>query len=179
MADTVNKVGTHRPSSRPAGYLRFYEPHLHLAAPFGSDWFGRKAEAFARVFGTPTFLLVQSVIVAAWIALNALGAALRWDPYPFILLNLTFSLQAAYAAPLILLAQTRQADRDKALAMADAEHRDAVARDNLQRQEQAAEHAEQLRLLLESNTQLTAQSAVLGEHLEELMREIHARVCAS
>ena len=62
--------------------------------------------------------------------------------------------------------------------MADAEHRDAVARDNLERQEQAAEHAEQLRLLLESNTQLTAQSAVFGEHLEELMREIHARVCA-
>ena len=56
-----------------------------------------------------------------------LAATLRWDPYPFILLNLAFSLQAAYAAPLILLAQARQADRDKALSDADANHREALA----------------------------------------------------
>ena len=177
MEDNANEVGTQGPSSRPAGHLRFHEPHLHLAAPFGSDSFGRKAEVFARAFGTPTFLLAQTAIVVVWVALNAVGVVFRWDPYPFILLNLAFSLQAAYAAPLILLAQTRQADREKALAIADAEHREAVARESLERQEQAAVHAEQLRSLLESNTQLTAQSALLGEHLEELMREIHARVC--
>lgn len=82
---------------------------------FGADTFGRRAERFARFFGTPKFLIGQTVLVASWIAINAAAAFLRWDPYPFILLNLMFSLQAAYAAPLILLAQTRQADRDKAL----------------------------------------------------------------
>ena len=104
-------------------YRRFLKPHEHLARPFGADRFGRRAESFARFFGTPRFLVGQTVIVAAWIAVNVV-AIFRWDPYPFILLNLMFSLQAAYAAPLILLAQTRQADRDKAQAEADAQHRE-------------------------------------------------------
>jgi uncharacterized membrane protein len=164
MGDTISAGTTQRPfSSRRERYLRFHDPHLHLAAPFGSDRFGRKAEAFARLFGTPAFLITQTAIVAVWIAVNALLVAYRWDPYPFILLNLAFSTQAAYAAPLILLAQTRQADRDKALAIADAEHRDAVAREH--------------RRLLESNTQLTEQTKMLIEHLEELLGELHDRVC--
>ena len=79
---------------------------------FGDDWFALKAEAFARFFGTPMFLIAQTVIVAVWILVNIVGWWI-FDIYPFILLNLAFSLQAAYAAPLILLAQTRQADRDK------------------------------------------------------------------
>ncbi|MEO6989631.1 MAG: DUF1003 domain-containing protein [Aquihabitans sp.] len=82
----------------------FYDP----------DAFGRFSEAIARTLGTGRFLVIQTVVVAAWIAVNALAAQLRWDPYPFILLNLAFSTQAAYAAPLILLAQNRQADRDRA-----------------------------------------------------------------
>src|SRR5215203_1558165 len=102
-------------------HLRFHLPHAHLGPVFGSDWFALKAEAFARFFGTPVFLLTQTAIVAVWIAINAAGLV-RFDRYPFILLNLAFSLQAAYAAPLILLAQTRQADRDKAHADADAQH---------------------------------------------------------
>ena len=163
-------------SERP--HLRYLEPHLHLAAPFGSDWFGRKAESFARVFGTPTFLIAQTAIVAGWIALNALGIVFRWDPYPFILLNLVFSTQAAYAAPLILLAQTREADRDKALALADAKHRDAIARRSLERQEGAAAHGEQLRRLLEANTRLTEESRRIAANLESLTREIHQAVCA-
>ncbi|MDA3921568.1 MAG: DUF1003 domain-containing protein [Salinisphaera sp.] len=97
-----------------------------MAAVFGSDWFGQKAEAFARYFGTPHFLITQTLIVALWILANGVGFA-RFDLYPFILLNLAFSLQAAYAAPLILLAQTRQADRDKANAEADARHREELA----------------------------------------------------
>ena len=101
-------------------YFRFHSPHVHLANVFGSDWFALKAEGFARFFGTPTFLISQTVIVGTWIALNAMGV-FHFDVYPFILLNLAFSLQAAYAAPLILLAQTRQADRDKAHADADAQ----------------------------------------------------------
>src|SRR6201991_85982 len=93
-------------------HFRFHLPHRHLSSVFGNDWFALKAEAFARFFGTPIFLVVQSVIVLLWILLNVLGVT-HFDIYPFILLNLAFSLQAAYAAPLILLAQTRQADRDK------------------------------------------------------------------
>jgi uncharacterized membrane protein len=77
------------------------------------DAFARYAERIARFLGTGRYLAVQSVIVIVWIALNAFAWSLRWDKYPFILLNLAFSTQAAYAAPLILLAQNRQADRDK------------------------------------------------------------------
>src|SRR5216683_7053463 len=106
-------------------HFRFHEPHVHLASVFGDTWFGEKAEAFARFFGTPTFLVGQTLVVAIWIAVNVIGWT-RFDVYPFILLNLAFSLQAAYAAPLILLAQTRQADRDVAHAIADAEHREAL-----------------------------------------------------
>lgn len=98
--------------------------HTHDASPFGSDHFGAIAERLARFFGTPRYILGQSLIVVLWIAANCLAVGLRWDPYPFILLNLAFSTQAAYAAPLILLAQTRQADRDKAAAEADARHRE-------------------------------------------------------
>jgi uncharacterized membrane protein len=79
------------------------------------------AERFARFFGTPKYLLVQTVIVLVWIAMNAVAWSLRWDKYPFILLNLVFSTQAAYAAPLILLAQNRQADRDKSEMERDRE----------------------------------------------------------
>src|SRR5437763_6478053 len=86
-----------------------------------AEAFGPAAEKFARFFGTPKYLLWQTVIVVAWLALNAVGWSLQWDKYPFILLNLMFSTQAAYAAPLILLAQNRQADRDKAEMERDRE----------------------------------------------------------
>lgn len=86
-----------------------------------AEAFGPAAEKFARFFGTPKYLLWQTVIVLAWIAMNAVVWSLRWDPYPFILLNLVFSTQAAYAAPLILLAQNRQADREKAEMERDRE----------------------------------------------------------
>src|SRR6476659_10609809 len=77
------------------------------------DAFARISERIARFLGTGRFLAIQTVIVIFWIALNTLAVAWRWDPYPFILLNLAFSTQAAYAAPLILLAQNRQDDRDR------------------------------------------------------------------
>jgi uncharacterized membrane protein len=133
--------------------LRHHAASAHLFHAFGADAFGRTAERLARVFGTPQYLVAQSIAVALWIALNSAAVALRWDPYPFILLNLAFSTQAAYAAPLILLAQTRQADRDKAHAAADARHREEIA----------ARHEQ----LLEVNTGLTQQ-------VERLTEEIHA-----
>ena len=77
--------------------------------------FGRFSESTARFMGTGKFLLWQTVLVIVWVTLNLLGGLDRglWDKYPFILLNLLFSTQAAYAAPLILLAQNRQDDRDR------------------------------------------------------------------
>jgi uncharacterized membrane protein len=83
------------------------------------DAVGNFAEGIARFLGTGRFLAVQTIIVIVWIALNIFAVRLRWDPYPFILLNLAFSTQAAYAAPLILLAQNRQADRDRVQAEED------------------------------------------------------------
>ncbi len=80
---------------------------------YDPDAFGRLAERLARFLGTGRYLVAQTLLVIVWISLNLVAVSLRWDPYPFILLNLAFSTQAAYAAPLILLAQNRQADRDK------------------------------------------------------------------
>ncbi|MEV1287140.1 DUF1003 domain-containing protein [Micromonospora sp. NPDC049679] len=78
------------------------------------ETFGHFAEAFARFMGTPQFIAYMTIFVIVWIAVNLAGVfGLHWDPYPFILLNLFFSTQASYAAPLILLAQNRQADRDR------------------------------------------------------------------
>lgn len=77
------------------------------------DGFARLSERIARFLGTGRFLAIQTVVVVAWIVLNVVAMGYAWDPYPFILLNLAFSTQAAYAAPLILLAQNRQDDRDR------------------------------------------------------------------
>jgi len=153
--------------TKPPTYVREIAAHLH--GPFGTDNFGRRAEAFARFFGTPRFLIGQTVLVVVWISINVAAFSLRWDPYPFILLNLMFSLQAAYAAPLILLAQTRQADRDKALAEADVIHREALAAAAVQRQEVAGHKTAHLQELLEVNTRLT-------QRIEQLTAEIHGRV---
>jgi len=88
---------------------------------YDSDAFARWAEGVARFLGTGRYLAAQSIFVILWITLNAAAWAGRWDKYPFILLNLCFSTQAAYAAPLILLAQNRQADRDKDVVERDRE----------------------------------------------------------
>nr|WP_240189094.1 DUF1003 domain-containing protein [Nakamurella flavida] len=84
-----------------------------FAVEIDPETFGRLSENLARFLGTGTFLFWQTLLVITWIVLNLVAVNLRWDPYPFILLNLAFSTQAAYAAPLILLAQNRQDDRDR------------------------------------------------------------------
>ena len=99
----------------PRGSARSLSGYLRL----DPDAVGRFAEGIARFLGTGRFLAVQTIIVILWITLNVVAVRLRWDPYPFILLNLAFSTQAAYAAPLILLAQNRQADRDRVQAEED------------------------------------------------------------
>jgi len=92
-----------------------------MGARYDADAFGRVSEAIARFLGTGRFLVGQTAIVVCWIILNATAVVHHWDPYPFILLNLAFSTQAAYAAPLILLAQNRQDDRDRATVERDRE----------------------------------------------------------
>ena len=136
-----------------AGHRRHHAEHEHLSSPFGEDWFGKIAEGIARFFGTPVYLVSQTVIVALWIADNA-AIILDFDPFPFILLNLAFSLQAAYAAPLILLASTRQADRDKMWSDADARHREELAQ----------------------NTELTRTVAELSSRVNQLTEDIHKHV---
>ena len=89
------------------GAPRYWSPTVDPEA------FARFSERIARLIGTGRFLFWQTVVVIVWISVNLFAATLRWDPYPFILLNLAFSTQAAYAAPLILLAQNRQDDRDR------------------------------------------------------------------
>ena len=124
-------------------------------SPFGRDRFGRAAEAAARFFGTPQYIVAQTLAVVAWIALNSVALVREWDPYPFILLNLVFSTQAAYAAPLILLAQTRQAEREALQAETLEQHRQQVLEESLRRENAIEELAGELRALLETNTQLT------------------------
>jgi uncharacterized membrane protein len=140
---------------------------------FGGDWFGLKAEAFARFFGTPTFLIAQTVIVVVWIWANAAGWT-QFDIYPFILLNLAFSLQAAYAAPLILLAETRQADRDKVNSIADAQHREDLHRINEERQQQMQKQTALLVDMLAQNTSLTESVATLLRQNTELTETVKA-----
>jgi len=140
---------------------------------FGQDPFGRAAENTARFFGTPQYIIGQTVIVALWVTLNAVALISHWDPYPFILLNLGFSLQAAYAAPLILLAQTRQADRDKLQSDALEEHRSREEKLGQQRVEAIKSETDRLAELLESNTSLTQQDKELTEQVAKLTREIH------
>jgi uncharacterized membrane protein len=119
---------------------------------FGQDAFGRGAERAARFFGTPQYIVGQTIVVVAWIALNSVALMRHWDAYPFILLNLAFSTQAAYAAPLILLAETRQAARDKTAAELMEKHR-----------EEAEQAAERRVAALRAET----------EKFEGLLREIH------
>ncbi len=141
-------------------------PHRHVSA-FGDDAFGRGSERVARFFGTPRYIAGQTFAVVVWITLNAVGVVYHWDPYPFILLNLAFSTQAAYAAPLILLAQTRQADRDKI----HGEEQDAR---HTRLEEMTDQTARQIVDLLQSNTSLTQQDKDLTDEVARLTREIHA-----
>jgi uncharacterized membrane protein len=137
----------------------------HISA-FGDDRFGQFAEKAARFFGTPSYILGQTVVVVLWIVFNMVAFVDHFDPRPFILLNLIFSTQAAYAAPLILLAQTRQADRDK-------QHGDRIDAKHTRLEQMTHTQTERLVELLQSNTDLTQQDKELTEQVAKLTREIH------
>jgi uncharacterized membrane protein len=167
MAKSVDDANTH--------HLRFHVDHLQLHDVFGGDWFARAAEQAVRFLGTPLFLVSQTIVVATWIVLN-LSGSFSFDEYPFILLNLAFSVQAAYAAPMILLAQTRQADRDRAFSEADARHREDIASDLRAQQQSVLDQSRQILALAEHNHQLTSALESLTRRIEMLTEEIHAHV---
>jgi uncharacterized membrane protein len=159
------------PSSRAAGERS--DLSVPKGAPvrgslYDADAFGRFSEGLARFLGTGKYLFGQTVFVIVWITLNGLVFVHHWDPYPFILLNLAFSTQAAYAAPLILLAQNRQDERDRANIERD---RQVAARTQADTEYLARELAS-VRFAL--NDVVTNQD--LAEHLERLAKLIVDRV---
>ena len=134
---------------------------------YDADAFGRFSEALARFLGTGKYLFGQTLFVIFWIIINSLGIVNHWDPYPFILLNLAFSTQAAYAAPLILLATNRQDERDRATTERD---RQVAARTQADTEYLARELAA-IRLTL--NDVVTNQD--LSEQLEHLTKLVADR----
>jgi uncharacterized membrane protein len=133
---------------------------------YDADAFGRFSEGLARFLGTGKYLVGQTVLVIGWIILNVIAGIHHWDPYPFILLNLAFSTQAAYAAPLILLAQNRQDERDRANIQRD---REVAARTQADTEYLARELAA-VRLAL-SDVVTTQDLADQLEHLAKLIAE--------
>jgi uncharacterized membrane protein len=95
---------------------------LHDQRTFGQ----RAADDFTSAFGTWTYIIIQTVVIVIWMTINAIGIIYEWDAYPFILLNLAFSAQASYAAPLILMASNRSAQRDRLTLENDAVETDAI-----------------------------------------------------
>jgi uncharacterized membrane protein len=141
--------------------LRYHRRHEHLFTPFGEDRIGRGIEAISRGLGTPQFVIIGALVVTLWLVGNGL-ALVTFDRKPFILLNLIFSAQAFFAAGSILIAQIRQSARDHAVDEASTLHREELAQQQTQRQEQ-------MQRLLEANTALT-------EEVRTLTAEIHAAV---
>jgi uncharacterized membrane protein len=134
---------------------------------YDADAFGRFSEGLARLLGTGKYLFGQTLFVIVWIIFNTIGIIRHWDPYPFILLNLAFSTQAAYAGPLILLAQNRQDERDRATTERD---RQVAARTQADTEYLARELAA-VRLAL--NDMVTSQE--LTEQLEHFAKLIADR----
>ena len=146
------------------------------------DGFGRFAEATARFMGSPQFVLYMSIVVIAWIVANLVLVKVQraWDPYPFILLNLAFSTQASYSAPLIMLAQNRQDDRDRVTAEQDRQR----AQRNLEDTEFLTREIASLRLALNDVATRDFVRSELRDALEEILaeerrtrHEIHDEFC--
>ena len=157
----------------PDSRLRWLR-RTHPAHASRSDGFGRFAEATARFMGSPKFVLYMTIFVIAWIGANLMLAGISekaaWDPYPFILLNLAFSTQASYSAPLIMLAQNRQDARDRVVAEQDR----LRAERNLADTEYLAREIAGLRLALQDVATRDFVRSELRDMLEDLRAEIAA-----
>ncbi|WP_155374024.1 DUF1003 domain-containing protein [Catellatospora vulcania] len=149
------------------------EPHAIRLPRWDPDAFGNFAEKFARFMGTARFLVYMTVFVIVWILINLIGVfGLQWDPYPFILLNLFFSTQASYAAPLILLAQNRQADRDRLTIDEDRRRAQAQKADT----EYLAREIASLRMALNevaTRDYIRSELAKLAEELDDAAARRH------
>jgi uncharacterized membrane protein len=165
---TLRGFGDRGDLSTPRGVMP------RVGSRYDPDAFGRISESTARFLGTGRFLVAQTVIVIGWIVLNTVAFIHHWDPYPYILLNLAFSTQAAYAAPLILLAQNRQDDRDRANIERD---REVAARTQADAEFLARELAA-VRLALD-NVVTTDELNHRLERLEKLITDQHPNGSAS
>jgi uncharacterized membrane protein len=134
---------------------------------YDTDSFGRMSEGIARFLGTGKYLVGQTVFVILWVAFNTVAFLHHWDPYPYILLNLAFSTQAAYAAPLILLAQNRQDERDRATAERDRQ----VAARTVADTEYLARELAAIRIALAD----VVTNQDLAEHMERLEKLVADR----
>ena len=152
----------------PDSRLRWLR-RTHPAHASRSDGFGRFAEATARFMGSPQFVLYMSIFVIAWIVANLVLVKVQraWDPYPFILLNLAFSTQASYSAPLILLAQNRQDDRDRVTAEQDRQR----AQRNLEDTEFLTREIASLRLAMNDVATRDFVRSELRDMLSEILAE--------
>ncbi|HEV7655451.1 MAG TPA: DUF1003 domain-containing protein [Mycobacteriales bacterium] len=136
---------------------------------YDTEAFGRFAETIARFIGTARFLVLQTIVVIGWIAWNAvLPPSLRFDEFPFIFLTLALSLQAAYAAPLILLAQNRQTDRDR-VNLDDDRNRTERTREDI---EYLARELAAVRIALGEVATRDFMRSELSHHLELLRKEV-------
>ena len=160
-------MSTRRPAT---GHRHPVNRKLYDEAPLGS----RVADRVTNFMGSWTFIVIQTIVVAIWVAGNAYLVLFHFDPYPFIFLNLAFSTQAAYAAPLILLAETRQAERDKFSGETIEKRHDEMERRAAERVAALKAETDKLEQLLTSNTDLTRQDKELTEQVAALTREIHA-----
>ena len=152
----------------PDSRLRWLR-RTHPAHASRSDGFGRFAEATARFMGSPKFVLYMTIFVAVWIVANLILAKMQqaWDPYPFILLNLAFSTQASYSAPLIMLAQNRQDDRDRVTAEQDRQR----AQRNLEDTEFLTREIAALRLAMNDVATRDFVRSELRDMLSEILAE--------
>lgn len=152
----------------PDNRLRWLR-RTHPARASRSDGFGRFAEATARFMGSPQFVLYMSIFVIAWIVANLVLVKVQraWDPYPFILLNLAFSTQASYSAPLIMLAQNRQDDRDRVTAEQDRQR----AQRNLEDTEFLTREIAALRLAMNDVATRDFVRSELRDMLSEILAE--------
>jgi len=119
----------------------------------------RVADGVASGIGSWRFIIIQTILVIIWVAINITGFILQWDPYPFILLNLMFSVQAAYTGPILLLAGNRQAARDRAMAQRDDEELGLL----LKLQQEQMQVLQLLKAEQETHVQLTR---MLQQHLD-------------
>jgi uncharacterized membrane protein len=136
---------------------------------YDAEAFGRFAETIARFIGTGRFLVIQTVVVIGWIGWNiAVPSSWKFDVYPFIFLTLALSLQAAYAAPLILLAQNRQTDRDRVNLEEDRSNAERSRSDI----EYLARELAALRIAVGEVATRDFLRSELGHHLEQVRKEI-------